>query len=176
MHLCTGYVKNDSCEEWLKKKCIIHKIIIHHWIQNCNWRAISASGVTEKYSKIKQSCPQYLYQDPLVYFWTHISCCATSVYLLITPRLSNDLIRFQNNLSFSLFKYKLKRYTDVFVTSITYHTCVYIFKQVSLIDKWQERFTIFRDIRSISRNFNLTSSLLIFRMTKESHIYIFFSY
>ena len=44
-----------------------------------------------------------------------------------------------------------------------------LFKQVSLNDKWQERFTIFRDIRSISLNFSMTSSLLIFRKTKESH-------
>ena len=44
-----------------------------------------------------------------------------------------------------------------------------LFKQVSLNDKWQERFTIFRDIRSISLHFHFISSLLILRMTKESH-------
>ena len=44
-----------------------------------------------------------------------------------------------------------------------------LFKQVLLNDKWHARFTIFRDIRSISLKFNLIFSLLIHRMTKESY-------
>ena len=56
--------------------------------------------------------------------------------------------------------------TGIYVYIYICVMCIHIFKQVPLNDRWQERFTIFWDIRSL--NFNLTSSLLIFRITKES--------
>ena len=66
----------------------------------------------------------------------------------------------------------MKRKLNYYLCILHFVKDIYIyiyFKQVSLNDKWQERCTIFRDIRSISLNFNLISSLLILKMTKESH-------
>ena len=83
----------------------------------------------------------------------------TSIYCWTVLYSSGKLKDFSSKIKLFYFKYI---YIYIFRRLL--------FKQVSLNGKWKERFTVFRkDIRPISLNFYLTSSLIIFRMTKKSH-------